>query len=43
MYKKVETDKKAILNNGAEFTPVATLADESGVDTKLVLTTTVIK
>lgn len=30
MYKKVETDKKAILNNGAEFTPVATLSDESG-------------
>lgn len=30
MYKKVETDKKAVLNNGAEFTPVATLADEYG-------------
>jgi hypothetical protein len=30
MYKKVETDEKAILNNGEEFTPVATLADEWG-------------
>ena len=30
MYKKVETDKKAVLGNGAEFTPVATLADEWG-------------
>ena len=30
MYKKVETDKKAVLNNGAEFTPVATLGSESG-------------
>lgn len=30
MYKKVKTDKLAILNDGAEFTPVATLADEYG-------------
>jgi len=30
MYKKVETDKKAVLDNGVEFTPVATLADEYG-------------
>ena len=30
MYKQVDTDKKAILNNGVEFTPVATLADEYG-------------
>lgn len=30
MYKQVETDKKAILDNYVEFTPVATLADESG-------------
>ena len=30
MYKKIETDKKANLDNDAEFTPVATLADEYG-------------
>ena len=30
MYKKIETDKKAILDNDAKFTPVATLADEYG-------------
>lgn len=30
MYKKVETDKKATLDNNAEFTPIATLADEFG-------------
>jgi hypothetical protein len=30
MYKKVETDKKAVLNNGVEFTPVATLESENG-------------
>ena len=30
MYKKIKTDKKAILDNGVEFTPVATLVDESG-------------
>lgn len=30
MYKQVETDKKAITENGVEFTPVATLADEYG-------------
>lgn len=30
MYKKVETDKIAILSNGVEFEPVATLADEHG-------------
>ncbi len=29
MYKQVETDKTATLNNGVAFTPVATLADES--------------
>lgn len=30
MYKQVETDSKAILENDVEFTPVATLASESG-------------
>lgn len=30
MYKQVETDKNAVLDNGVEFTPVATLADEYG-------------
>ena len=30
MYKQVETDKTAILDNGEEFTPVATLANEYG-------------
>jgi hypothetical protein len=30
MYKQVETDKTATLDNGVEFTPVATLADEWG-------------
>jgi len=30
MYKQVETDKDATLYNGVKFTPVATLADESG-------------
>ena len=30
MYKQVETDQNAILDNGVEFTPVATLADEYG-------------
>jgi len=30
MYKQVETDKNAVLDNGEEFTPVATLADEYG-------------
>lgn len=30
MYKQVETDKNAVLDNGVEFTPVATLANEYG-------------
>jgi hypothetical protein len=30
MYKQVETDQNAVLYNGVEFTPVATLADEYG-------------
>lgn len=30
MYKQVETDKKAMLYNDVEITPVATLADEFG-------------
>lgn len=30
MYKQVETDKTATLDNGVEFTPVATLDDEWG-------------
>jgi len=30
MYKQVETDKTATLDNDVEFTPVATLASESG-------------
>lgn len=30
MYKQVETDKNAVLDNGVEFIPVATLADEYG-------------
>ena len=30
MYKQVETDQNAVLDNGVEFTPVATLADEYG-------------
>jgi hypothetical protein len=30
MYKQVETDQTAVLDNGVEFTPVATLADEYG-------------
>lgn len=30
MYKQVETDEKAVLDNGVEFIPIATLADESG-------------
>lgn len=30
MYKQVETDKNAVLDNGAEFTPIATLANEYG-------------
>jgi len=30
MYKQVKTDKTAVLNNGVEFTPVATLESESG-------------
>ena len=30
MYKQVETDKVAALYNGVKFTPVATLADDSG-------------
>ncbi len=30
MYKQVETDKNAVLYNGVEFEPVATLADEYG-------------
>ena len=30
MYKQVETDKVATLDNGVKFTPIATLADESG-------------
>ena len=30
MYKQVETDKEAILNNDEVFNPVATLADEYG-------------
>jgi hypothetical protein len=30
MYKQIETDEKAVLDNGVEFTPIATLADESG-------------
>lgn len=30
MYKQVETDKTAVLDNGVEFNPVATLADENG-------------
>ena len=42
MYKKVETDKKAVLNNGVEFTPVATLLMNTVVDVKLVLMTIVI-
>ena len=30
MYKQVETDKNAVLDNGVEFTPTATLANEYG-------------
>jgi hypothetical protein len=30
MYKQIETDKIAILDNGTEFYPVATLVDEFG-------------
>lgn len=30
MYRQVETDKTARLDNGVPFTPVATLADEYG-------------
>ena len=30
MYKQVETDKTATLDNGVEFTPVATLTSDSG-------------
>jgi len=30
MYKQVETDQNAVLDNGVEFTPIATLADEYG-------------
>ncbi len=30
MYKQVETDKNAVLDNGVEFTPIATLANEYG-------------
>ena len=30
MYKQVETDQSAVLDNGAEFIPIATLADEWG-------------
>ena len=30
MYKQVETDTIATLDNGVTFIPVATLADESG-------------
>ena len=30
MYKQIKTDKKAILDNGAEFTPIATLEDGYG-------------
>lgn len=30
MYKQVKTDESAVLYNGVEFTPVATLADEHG-------------
>ncbi len=30
MYKQVETDTIATLDNGVTFTPVATLVDESG-------------
>ena len=30
MYKQVETYQTAVLDNGVEFTPVATLADEYG-------------
>ena len=30
MYKQTETHEKAILKNGAEITPIATLEDEHG-------------
>ena len=30
MYQQVETDEEAVLDNGAKFEPVATLADEYG-------------
>ena len=30
MYKQIETDESATLYNGAEMTPIATLADEYG-------------
>lgn len=30
MYKQVETDKNAVLDNGVEFTTIATLANEYG-------------
>jgi hypothetical protein len=30
MYKQIETDEKAVLDNGVEFTPIATLANEYG-------------
>ncbi len=30
MYKQIETDKERVLDNGAVFAPVATLADENG-------------
>ena len=30
MYKQVETDQNAVLDNEVEFTPVATLSDEYG-------------
>ena len=30
MYKQVKTDESGVLENGVEFTPIATLADEYG-------------
>ncbi len=30
MYKQIDTDGPCVLENGAEFVPIATLADEHG-------------
>lgn len=37
MYRQVETDEKAVLDNGVEITPLATLADEHGGRCQIVI------